>query len=49
VLLFFAERWKQINLRQRDYDWKFIPIAGGQFTDSGSGSCHGPVAKEASK
>jgi hypothetical protein len=35
----------QINLGQRDYEWKFIPVAGGQFTDSGSGSCHALQAK----
>lgn len=22
------------------YDWKFIPVSGGTFTDSGSASCH---------
>lgn len=22
------------------YDWKFVPVAGKTFTDSGSGSCH---------
>jgi acid phosphatase type 7 len=30
----------RIDLRPRGYDWKFIPVAGGEFTDSGSGSCH---------
>jgi acid phosphatase type 7 len=22
------------------YDWKFVPEAGGTFTDSGTGYCH---------
>lgn len=30
----------QIRTHERGYDWKFVPIAGGQFTDSGSGACH---------
>jgi hypothetical protein len=30
----------QITLHAHDYDWKFVPVAGGQFTDSGSGTCH---------
>jgi acid phosphatase type 7 len=30
----------QMTLRAHDYEWKFIPVAGGQFSDSGSGSCH---------
>lgn len=30
----------RIDLRPHGYDWKFIPVAGGQFTDSGSGNCH---------
>jgi acid phosphatase type 7 len=30
----------QIRLHPQGYDWKFIPVAGGEFTDSGSGSCH---------
>lgn len=30
----------KIDLHARTYDWKFIPVAGGQFNDSGSGSCH---------
>ncbi len=29
----------QLTLRDADYSWKFIPAAGGSFTDSGSGSC----------
>lgn len=35
----------QISLRAHDYDWKFVPVAGGRFADSGSGSCHTNRAK----
>ncbi|MEA2595052.1 MAG: acid phosphatase type 7, partial [Thermomicrobiales bacterium] len=31
----------RMNLRANGYDWQFLPIAGGSFTDSGSASCHG--------
>ena len=30
----------KLTLKQNGYDWQFIPITGGTFTDSGSGSCH---------
>jgi acid phosphatase type 7 len=30
----------QLTLHPTGYDWKFVPEAGGSFTDSGSGSCH---------
>jgi len=30
----------QLTLHASGYDWKFIPVAGRPFTDSGSGSCH---------
>ena len=30
----------QLTLHAHDYEWKFIPVAGGEFTDSGSGKCH---------
>jgi len=30
----------QLSLHEHGYDWKFIPVAGGQFSDSGSGNCH---------
>ena len=29
----------QLTLRGADYSWKFIPAAGGTFTDSGSADC----------
>jgi PKD repeat protein len=31
----------KVTLRAGGYDWQFIPAAGGTFTDSGSGTCHG--------
>lgn len=30
----------QLTLRETDYDWEFVPVAGGDFTDFGTGSCH---------
>ena len=30
----------ELRLRGNGYSWKFIPVAGGRFTDSGSASCH---------
>ncbi|MFL5782452.1 MAG: LamG-like jellyroll fold domain-containing protein [Thermoleophilaceae bacterium] len=30
----------QVTLHPTSYDWKFVPIAGQSFTDSGSTSCH---------
>jgi hypothetical protein len=30
----------ELTLRPTGYDWRFVPAAGGTFTDSGSGSCH---------
>jgi calcineurin-like phosphoesterase family protein len=30
----------RIDLQPQGYSWKFIPVAGGTFTDSGSGTCH---------
>jgi len=32
----------RLTLHQASYDWRFVPIAGKTFSDSGSGSCHGP-------
>jgi acid phosphatase type 7 len=29
-----------LTLHDASYDWKFVPTAGGRFTDSGSGACH---------
>jgi hypothetical protein len=29
----------RLTLRQDSYDWRFVPVAGGSFTDAGSGRC----------
>lgn len=31
----------KLTLKPGSYDWRFIPVAGKSFRDSGSGSCHG--------
>jgi hypothetical protein len=33
----------ELTLHPASYDWQFVPIAGGTFTDSGSGACHSPA------
>lgn len=30
----------KLTLKSGGYDWKFVPVRGSRFTDSGSGSCH---------
>lgn len=30
----------QIALRPDGYDWRFLPVPGASFSDSGSGACH---------
>ncbi|HEV8602077.1 MAG TPA: DNRLRE domain-containing protein [Gaiellaceae bacterium] len=30
----------KLTLRATGYDWQFVPVAGGTFTDSGSTACH---------
>ncbi|MGA9159313.1 MAG: metallophosphoesterase [Actinomycetota bacterium] len=30
----------ELTLRAQGYDWRFVPIPGSTFADSGSGSCH---------
>jgi len=30
----------RLTLHPASYDWQFVPVAGGTFTDSGSTSCH---------
>lgn len=35
----------QLKLRSHDYDWKFIPVPGGKFTDAGSSPCHAQPVK----
>jgi acid phosphatase type 7 len=32
----------KVELSAGSYRWKFVPIAGQTFTDSGIGSCHWP-------
>jgi len=30
----------ELTLHSTSYEWKFVPVAGKTFTDSGSGTCH---------
>jgi acid phosphatase type 7 len=30
----------KLTLHPRSYDWKFVPVAGQTFTDSGTTNCH---------
>jgi hypothetical protein len=30
----------KLTLREASYDWQFLPAAGDDFTDTGSGVCH---------
>jgi hypothetical protein len=30
----------KLTLHATSYDWQFVPVAGGTFTDSGTGLCH---------
>ena len=30
----------KLTLHPKSYEWEFIPVAGGTFTDSGSDTCH---------
>jgi hypothetical protein len=30
----------ELTLHASSYDWRFAPVAGASFTDSGSDSCH---------
>ena len=30
----------KLNLHPKGYDWRFIPVEGEAFTDSGRGRCH---------
>jgi len=39
----------RIDLHAQSYDWKFIPVAGGEFTDSGTGTCHSLMTKQGGK
>jgi len=31
----------KVTLEDGGYTWEFVPVAGGTFTDSGHGACHG--------
>jgi hypothetical protein len=31
----------QLALRKDSWDWRFIPVPGSPFTDSGGARCHG--------
>jgi hypothetical protein len=37
----------KLTLRPGDYDWDFVPVAGGTFRDAGSGQCRGTRLDEA--
>ncbi|MEA2764859.1 MAG: acid phosphatase type 7, partial [Gemmatimonadaceae bacterium] len=30
----------RLVLHDRGYDWKFVPVRGGRFSDAGTGTCH---------
>jgi hypothetical protein len=30
----------RLTLRPGSYDWRYVPVAGSRFTDSGSARCH---------
>jgi hypothetical protein len=30
----------KLTLYTSTYTWEFVPIAGGTFTDKGTGTCH---------
>jgi hypothetical protein len=30
----------KLTLHARGYDWEFVPVRGGRFSDAGSGGCH---------
>jgi hypothetical protein len=35
----------ELTLHRASYDWRFVPVPGSTFTDSGSGRCHGAPNK----
>ncbi len=39
----------KLTLWATSYDWEFVPVAGGTFSDKGSGVCHsgGPIPNQA--
>ncbi len=36
----------KLTLHDTSYEWEYVPIAGQTFSDSGSGTCHGPPGKK---
>ena len=30
----------RLTLRAKSYDWRFLPVTSGGFTDAGHGTCH---------
>jgi hypothetical protein len=30
----------RLTLHPTSYDWRFVPISGSRFSDSGTGRCH---------
>jgi hypothetical protein len=30
----------RLVLHDRGYEWKFVPVRGGRFSDAGTGACH---------
>ena len=30
----------RLTLRPSSYEWAFVPVAGGTYTDAGGGTCH---------
>jgi hypothetical protein len=30
----------RLTLGPESYDWQFVPVPGGRFTDRGTGMCH---------
>jgi Calcineurin-like phosphoesterase/Bacterial pre-peptidase C-terminal domain len=39
----------ELTLHANGYDWRFVPVAGGSYTDSGSGACHAGKPPEATQ
>jgi hypothetical protein len=30
----------RVGLQDEGYEWEFVPVEGGTYTDSGSATCH---------
>src|SRR5438132_75636 len=35
----------ELTLHRSSYDWRFVPVAGKTFTDSGTAGCHSPLRR----